>query len=68
MKGKNTSKILKSIRKIVWVDEQDGEAIELAFGEKNIEAMKNYLQQFEVKAKIYYLDKFKVCLFTLFYI
>ncbi|KAK6162995.1 hypothetical protein DH2020_002836 [Rehmannia glutinosa] len=31
----------------VWVDEQDGDAIELAFSKKKIEARKNWLRQFE---------------------
>ncbi|CAL5442953.1 unnamed protein product [Camellia sinensis] len=31
----------------MWVDEQDGEAIELAFSKKKIEARKNWLRQFE---------------------
>ncbi|KAG0474607.1 hypothetical protein HPP92_014293 [Vanilla planifolia] len=30
-----------------WTDEQDGEAIELAFSKKKIEARKNWLRQFE---------------------
>ncbi|CAL5392091.1 unnamed protein product [Camellia sinensis] len=32
---------------VMWVDEQDGEAIELAFSKKKIEARKNWLRQFE---------------------
>ncbi|KAH9305399.1 hypothetical protein KI387_009803, partial [Taxus chinensis] len=32
----------------VWVDEKDGDAIELAFSRKKIEARKNWLRQFEV--------------------
>lgn len=32
----------------VWVDEQDGEAIELAFSKKKIDARKKWLLQFEV--------------------
>ncbi|CAL5376672.1 unnamed protein product [Camellia sinensis] len=31
----------------MWVDEQDGETIELAFSKKKIEARKNWLRQFE---------------------
>ncbi|XP_073285631.1 DNA topoisomerase 2-like [Primulina huaijiensis] len=31
----------------LWVDEQDGEAIELAFSKKKIEARKSWLRQFE---------------------
>lgn len=32
----------------VWIDEGDGEAIELAFSKKKIEERKNWLRQFEV--------------------
>ncbi|KAH9305133.1 hypothetical protein KI387_009537, partial [Taxus chinensis] len=32
----------------VWVDEKDGDVIELAFSRKKIEARKNWLRQFEV--------------------
>lgn len=32
----------------VWEDDQDGEAIELAFSKKKIEARKKWLLQFEV--------------------
>ncbi|XP_028069781.1 DNA topoisomerase 2-like isoform X2 [Camellia sinensis] len=39
---------------VMWVDEQDGEAIELAFSKKKIEARKNWLRQFEPGA---YLDQ-----------
>lgn len=31
-----------------WADDRDGEAIELAFSKKKIEARKNWLRQFEV--------------------
>ncbi|KAG5564041.1 hypothetical protein RHGRI_000273 [Rhododendron griersonianum] len=33
---------------IIWEDEQDGEAIELAFSKKKFEARKNWLRHFEV--------------------
>lgn len=36
----------------MWVDEQDGDAIELAFSKKKIEARKNWLRQFEVMKKL----------------
>lgn len=32
----------------IWIDERDGEAIELAFSKKKIEERKNWLRQFEV--------------------
>ncbi|KAG5549139.1 hypothetical protein RHGRI_014492 [Rhododendron griersonianum] len=32
---------------IIWEDEQDGEAIELAFSKKKFEARKNWLRHFE---------------------
>ncbi|KAG5535632.1 hypothetical protein RHGRI_023400 [Rhododendron griersonianum] len=39
---------LESHRKdIIWEDEQDGEAIELAFSKKKIEARKSWLRHFE---------------------
>ncbi|KAM7519679.1 hypothetical protein LguiB_018641 [Lonicera macranthoides] len=31
----------------IWVDDQDSDAIELAFSKKKIEARKNWLRQFE---------------------
>ncbi|XP_042515857.1 DNA topoisomerase 2-like isoform X3 [Macadamia integrifolia] len=37
----------KNKKDFCWVDEQDGEAIELAFSKKKIEARKNWLRQFE---------------------
>ncbi|KAH0448872.1 hypothetical protein IEQ34_022672 [Dendrobium chrysotoxum] len=37
----------KHKKDFVWFDEQDGEAIELAFSKKKIEARKNWLRQFE---------------------
>ncbi|EOY18139.1 Topoisomerase II isoform 3 [Theobroma cacao] len=46
--GKDYFKNLDKHRKeFVWQDEQDGEAIELAFSKKKIEARKNWLRQFE---------------------
>ncbi|XP_072964044.1 DNA topoisomerase 2 [Typha angustifolia] len=39
--------IAKHKKDFVWVDEQDGDAIELAFSKKKIEARKNWLRQFE---------------------
>lgn len=38
----------KHKKDFIWVDEQDGDAIELAFSKKRIEARKNWLRQFEV--------------------
>ncbi|KAH9298868.1 hypothetical protein KI387_021268, partial [Taxus chinensis] len=37
----------KHKKDFVWVDEKDGDAIELAFSRKKIEARKNWLRQFE---------------------
>ncbi|CAA0808911.1 DNA topoisomerase 2 [Striga hermonthica] len=37
----------KHKKDFVWVDEQDGDSIELAFSKKKIEARKNWLRQFE---------------------
>ncbi|RWW20128.1 hypothetical protein GW17_00015772 [Ensete ventricosum] len=37
----------KHKKEFVWADEQDGNAIELAFSKKKIEARKNWLRQFE---------------------
>ncbi|EPS67102.1 hypothetical protein M569_07672 [Genlisea aurea] len=37
----------KHKKDFVWVDEEDGDAIELAFSKKKIEARKNWLRQFE---------------------
>ncbi|XP_042514754.1 DNA topoisomerase 2 [Macadamia integrifolia] len=46
--GKEYFKDLQKNKKdFCWVDEQDGEAIELAFSKKKIEARKNWLRQFE---------------------
>ncbi|XP_077227115.1 DNA topoisomerase 2-like [Tasmannia lanceolata] len=39
--------IAKHKKDFMWVDEEDGEAIELAFSKKKIEARKNWLRQFE---------------------
>ena len=40
--------LVKHKKDFLWEDEQDGEAIELAFSKKKIEARKNWLRQFEV--------------------
>ncbi|KAK3030786.1 hypothetical protein RJ639_035451 [Escallonia herrerae] len=46
--GKEYFQDLEKHRKdFVWEDEQDGDAIELAFSKKKIEARKNWLRQFE---------------------
>ncbi|ONK71489.1 uncharacterized protein A4U43_C04F9180 [Asparagus officinalis] len=39
--------IRKHKKSFIWSDDQDGEAIELAFSKKKIEARKNWLRQFE---------------------
>ncbi|PSS09980.1 DNA topoisomerase [Actinidia chinensis var. chinensis] len=39
--------LVKHKKDFIWVDEQDGEAIELAFSKKKIEARKNWLRQLE---------------------
>ena len=47
--GKEYFKDLAMHRKdFVWVDEKDGDAIELAFSKKKIEERKNWLRQFQV--------------------
>lgn len=38
----------KHKKDFLWVDEQDGDAIELAFSKKKIEERKNWLRRFEV--------------------
>ncbi|KAL2461238.1 DNA topoisomerase 2 [Abeliophyllum distichum] len=46
--GKEYFKDLEKHKKdFVWADDHDGEAIELAFSKKKIEARKNWLRQFE---------------------
>ncbi|KAL2478354.1 DNA topoisomerase 2 [Forsythia ovata] len=46
--GKEYFKDLEKHKKdFVWADDNDGEAIELAFSKKKIEARKNWLRQFE---------------------
>eukprot|EP01018_Ginkgo_biloba_P032588 Gb_11673 [translate_table: standard] len=46
--GKEYFKHLDKHKKdFMWADEQDGDAIELAFSKKKIEARKNWLRQFE---------------------
>ena len=39
----------KCSKAFIWEDEQDWEAIELAFSKKKIEERKSWLRQFEVK-------------------
>lgn len=47
--GKEYFKNLDKHKKdFIWIDEQDGDAIELAFSKKKIEARKNWLRQYEV--------------------
>lgn len=50
--GKDAKEYFKDLERhkkdFIWVDEQDGDAIELAFSKKKIEARKNWLRQFEV--------------------
>ena len=36
----------------IWAGDDDGDAIELAFSKKKIEARKNWLRQFEVRFTI----------------
>ncbi|OWM78385.1 DNA topoisomerase 2 [Punica granatum] len=46
--GKQYFQALNKHKKdFIWADEKDGEAIELAFSKKKIEARKNWLRQFE---------------------
>lgn len=40
----------KHKKDFVWEGDEDGEAIELAFSKKKIEARKNWLRQFEVRS------------------
>lgn len=40
--------IEKHKKDFVWIDETDGETIELAFSKNKIEARKSWLRQFEV--------------------
>ncbi|KAJ4773439.1 DNA topoisomerase 2 [Rhynchospora pubera] len=51
--------IEKHKRSFVWVDESDGDAIEVAFSKKRIEARKNWLQQSVPGA---YLDQRDKCI------
>ncbi|KAK9154871.1 hypothetical protein Sjap_002351 [Stephania japonica] len=54
--GKEYFQALDRHRKdFVWEDEQDGDAIDLAFSKKKIEARKNWLRQFEVELDLRYL-------------
>lgn len=43
----------KHKKDFLWVDENDGDSIELAFSKKKIEARKNWLRQFEVSLNKY---------------
>ncbi|OVA09462.1 DNA topoisomerase II [Macleaya cordata] len=43
----------KHKKDFVWVDEQDEDAIDMAFSKKKIEARKNWLQQFEPGTYLY---------------
>jgi hypothetical protein len=45
----------KHKKDFIWMDEQDGDAIELAFSKKKIEARKNWLRQYEVGFSAYLL-------------
>ena len=48
--GREYFENLEKYRKdFIWEDEQDWEAIELAFSKKKIEERKSWLRQFEVK-------------------
>lgn len=42
--------LAKHKKDFVWEGDEDGEAIELAFSKKKIEARKNWLRQFEVRS------------------
>jgi DNA topoisomerase II len=47
--GKEYFQAIENHKKdFVWTDENDEDAIELAFSKKKIEARKNWLRQFEV--------------------
>lgn len=41
--------LTKHKKDFIWQDDNDGEAIELAFSKKKIEDRKNWLRQFEVR-------------------
>ncbi|XP_058073689.1 DNA topoisomerase 2-like isoform X2 [Magnolia sinica] len=47
----------KHKKEFMWMDEQDGDAIELAFSRKKIEARKNWLLQFEPGTHLEHKDK-----------
>ncbi|KAI8538692.1 hypothetical protein RHMOL_Rhmol09G0124700 [Rhododendron molle] len=60
--GKEYFNVLESRRKnFIWEDEQDGEAIELAFIKKKIEARKNWLRHFEPGTYLDQKEKFIKC-------
>ncbi|KAG5550593.1 hypothetical protein RHGRI_015519 [Rhododendron griersonianum] len=54
MKFKYFNDLESHNKDIIWEDEQDGEAIELAFSKKKFEARKNWLRHFELGT---YLDQ-----------
>jgi DNA topoisomerase-2 len=45
--------IVKHKKDFMWVDNEDGEAIELAFSKKHITERKNWLSNFQVKHCIF---------------
>jgi DNA topoisomerase-2 len=45
----------KHRKDFIWVDDQDGDAIELAFSKKKIEERKNWLRRFEVKVLSFFI-------------
>lgn len=45
----------KHRKDFIWVDDQDGDAIELAFSKKKIEERKNWLRRFEVKVLPFFI-------------
>jgi hypothetical protein len=45
--------IAKHKKDFVWADDQDGEAIELAFSKKQVTGRKNWLTNFQVKRYIF---------------
>lgn len=59
----------KHKKDFIWVDEQDGDAIELAFSKKKIEARKNWLRQFEVwKRLVFYGLKTEIIIYFWFFV
>jgi DNA topoisomerase-2 len=49
----------KHRKDFIWVDDQDGDAIELAFSKKKIEERKNWLRRFEVKVLPFFIVVFR---------